>query len=175
MWLQKRSSRYALNLKTANQSFCMTLWPLIMHHCSKFGYKRFSSWGDIIHWSRWTFTRILNRYCDLDIDHNRAIQSIHKTIQLSCKRISSSEDILERHILIIWSFTVTLTLRAANQSFGKTIWRIMMHHHTKFSSKRFSNSEDIFWTNIHWHFEVLLWPWPSTQQSNFFIRHSDLW
>ena len=84
------------------------------------------------------------------------IQCVHKTIQLmmmchqtkfSCKRIRSSEDTLESHILIIWSFTVTL--KTANQSFWKTVWLIMMHHHTKFGSKRFSKSEDIFWTTIH--------------------------
>ena len=67
---------------------------------------------------RWTFAGILNLSCDLDLDHNRAIQSFHKTIQLmmmmchqtkfSRKRISSSEDMLESHVLIIWSFTGTV-------------------------------------------------------------------
>ena len=75
-----------------SQSSYMTLWPMMMHHHTKFGYKRFSSWGD------------------LDLDHNRAIQSFHKTIQImmmchqttfSCKRISSSEDIVET--VIFWS------------------------------------------------------------------------
>ena len=32
--------------------------------------------------SRWTFTGILNLSCDFDLDHNRAIKSFHKTIQL---------------------------------------------------------------------------------------------
>ena len=32
-----------LNLKTANQFSCMTLWPMMMHHLTKFGYIRFSS------------------------------------------------------------------------------------------------------------------------------------
>ena len=54
------------------------------------------------------------------------IQCVHKTIQLmmmchqtevSCKKISSSEDISYSHILIILAFTVTLTLKTANQSF----------------------------------------------------------
>ena len=94
--------------------------------------------------SRSTSTRILNLSCDLGL-HNKAIQSFYKTIQLlmmwyqtkiSCKRISSSEDRLESNTLIIWSFTVTLTLKETNQSFWKTIWLIMMHHHTKFGSTR---------------------------------------
>ena len=79
--------------------------------------------------SRWTSTGILNLSCNLDLDHNRAIQSFHKTIQLmvmchptkfTCKRINSSEDTLESHILIIWSITVALTLKTTNQSFLKT-------------------------------------------------------
>ena len=77
-----------------------------------------------IHWNSET------PFCDLDVDHNRAIQSFHKTIQLmmmchqakfSCKRISSSDNILKRHILIILSLTVTLTLKTANQSFSKLV------------------------------------------------------
>ena len=58
------------------------------------------------------------------------------------------------------SLTVSLTLKTANQSFRKTIWLIMMHHHTKVGINIFSNSEYVTWTNIHWHFEILLWPWP---------------
>ena len=37
-----------LNLKTANQTSCMTLWPTMLHHHTKFGYRRFSSWWDIV-------------------------------------------------------------------------------------------------------------------------------
>ena len=32
-----------LNLKTANQSSCMPLWPIMLHHHTKFGYRMFSS------------------------------------------------------------------------------------------------------------------------------------
>ena len=94
---------------------------------------------------------------------------------LLAEGISSSENILKSHILITLFLTVTLTLKTANQSFWKTIWLMMMHHHTKFGSKRFNESENIVWTNIHWHFEILMWPWPWTQQSNFSIKHSSLW
>ena len=143
-----------LNLHSA------TLWPMMLHHHTKFGYRR-SAAEEIS--SRWTFTGILNLFCDLDLDHNRAIQSFHKTIHLmkichqtkfTCKRTSSQDDILKGYILIIWPFTVTLTLKTANQSFWKTIWLIMMHHRTTFGSKRFRDLEHIIWTNIHWHFEI---------------------
>ena len=166
-----------LNLKTANQSSCMTLWPMMLHHHTKFGYTRFSSWEISF---RWTFTEILNLFCDLDLDHYKAIQSFHKTIHLmmmykqtkfSGKRISNSDNILKSHILIILSLTVTLTLKTANQSFWKTIWLIMMYHHTKFGSKRFRDLENIIWTNIHQYFEILQWLWPWAQQSNFSIKH----
>ena len=45
-----------LNLKTAKQSSCIILWLMMMHHPTKFGYKRFSSWGDIIQMNiQWDF------------------------------------------------------------------------------------------------------------------------
>ena len=87
----------------------------------------------------------------------------------------SAGQILKRHILITIPVTLTLTLKTANQSFWQTIWLIMMHHHTTFGSKRFSVSKDIIWTNIHCHLEILLWPWPWTQQSDFSIKHSGFW
>ena len=107
---------------------------------------------------RWTFTGILNLFCDLDLDHNQALQSFHETIHLMmmyhqtkfrCKSISSSDNIFKRHISKILSLTVTLILKTANQSFWTTVWLMMMHHHTEFSSKRFSDSEDIAQTNSH--------------------------
>ena len=164
-FLIKWALTVTLNLKTGNQSSCI-FWPMMLHHHSKFDYRRFSSRGDIIqmniHWN------ILNFFCDLDLDHNRAIQSFHKTIhpmmmchqtKFSCKRISSSDNISKSHIMIILFLTVTLTLKTANQYFWKTIWLIMMHLFTKFGSKRFSTSKDIIWTNTHRRFEILLWPW----------------
>ena len=91
-YMNIHSVTVTLNLKTENKSSCMMLWPMMIHHHNKFGYKRFSSWGDIVQIN-------ICLFCDLDLDHNRAIQSFHKTIQLmmvchqtkfSCKMISSS-------------------------------------------------------------------------------------
>ena len=96
------------------------------------------------------FTIFRNEYGGAVMVGMYAIQSFQKTLQhmmrchltkFSCKRISSLEYLLESHILIIWSFTVTLTSKIANKSFGKTLWLMMMHYHTKFGSKRFSSSE----------------------------------
>ena len=132
----------------------MTLWLIMMHHPIPSLVTEGSAVEEIS--SRRTFTGILNIFYDLDHDHN-TIQSFYKKIHLmmvchktkfSCKRISSSDNILKRHILIILSIIVTLTLKTTNQSFWNTIWLIMMHHHTKFGGKRLNDSENIIWTNI---------------------------
>ena len=64
------------------------------------------------------------------------------------------------HIFIIWALAVTLTLTTVNKFFCMKLWPIMLHYHTRFGSKMFCGSEDITRTNIHWHFEPSLWPWP---------------
>ena len=49
-----------LILKTANQPACMTLWTMMKHYYTKFGYKRYSSSGDIIQLnSHWNFEHFL--------------------------------------------------------------------------------------------------------------------
>ena len=107
--------------------------------------------------SRWTFTGILNLFCDLDKDHNKEIQSFHKTIHLivmyqqtkvSCKRICS------------WNFAVTLTLSTTIQFLCKTLWFMIMCHQTKFGSKRISSSKDTVEMEIFWSYELLQWSWP---------------
>ena len=59
------------------------------------------------------------------------------------------------------------------QYFRKTLWlMMMMQYHIKFDYKQLNNSDDIMWINIQWSLEPSLWPWPWTQQSNLFTRHS---
>ena len=108
--------------------------------------------------SRYTFTEIVNLSSDLDHDHNRAVQSFHRTIRLMLmcnqtnsgrKRISNSEDNNRNcNILIIWALAITLTLKIANQSFCMTLRLMMMHHNIKFGNKLFGGLEVIIWTNI---------------------------
>ena len=128
------ASNVTLTVNTANQSSCMTLWPMMMHHHTKFGYERsYQVWlrkvipslvtkGSVVEEisSRWTLAGILSLSCDLDLDHKRAIESFHQIIQLmimcyqtkfSCKRLSSAENISESHILIMWSVTMIFTLK----------------------------------------------------------------
>ena len=47
------------------------------------------------------------------------------------------------HILIIWAVTLTLTLMVAKQSFQKTVWLMVIHHHTKFGNKTLNSLEDV--------------------------------
>ena len=55
-------------------------------------------------------------------------------------------------------------LIVAKQSFCKTLWLMMMHHHTRLGYKKLNSSKDVVWTSIQSCFEYLLWPWPRTQQ-----------
>ena len=134
----------------------MTLGFMMVYRYTKFGYRKFSGCGDIvemnIHWMNLSF--------DLDLDHNRAIQSFHKTIQLiimchQTKLIQLQKDqqfrrYIRKSSFLTRSFTVTLTLKTTNRYFWKTIWPMMMPHRTKFSSSmRFSISDDSLWINSH--------------------------
>ena len=149
-----------LNLKTASKPSRMTLQPMMSHHHTRFGYKRFSSFLPDDHsldfksfLCPWSWPQqsnpIFHKTFKLMIMGHQTIRLMMMAIKVkfSCKRISSSEDTLKSYILIIWSFTVTLTLKTANQSFWKTIWLMMMHHPTQFGSKRLCGSVDIVWTN----------------------------
>ena len=114
-----------LTLKTANQSFwkticsqwCITIPSLIVKGLT---IKKISS-GQ-------TFINILNFAITLTL--NTIIQFLHKTFWLmimhyqtkfGSKRISSSEDIAECHILILWALAVTFTLKIAYQSLACTL------------------------------------------------------
>ena len=137
--------------------------------------------------SRYTFTEIVNLSSDLDHDHNRAVQSFHRTIRLMLmcnqtnsgrKRISNSEDNNRNcNILIIWALAITLTLKIANQSSCMTLWPMMVHHQFKFAFRRFSSWGDIIQMNRHRYLETFLWLRPRQQhcKSNLFTRQSSLW
>ena len=73
----------------------------------------------------------------------------HNTIQLmmiyhnfGCK-ISSSVDMVETVISDYICLHCDLDLEGSEPSFWKTIWLMIMHHHTKFGCKRLSDLGDI--------------------------------
>ena len=155
-----------MTLKIPNQSFHMTLCPMMMHHHT--GYKRFSGLNIL---SRQTFMEIFNLHCDLDLQSSneilftRTIQHnmIYHQIKSACKRINSSEGITET--VIFWSYKILLWPWPWRDIQTKML-PFMMHNNTKFGYKRFSGSGDITWIIIHWHFELSLRPWSWTQQFN---------
>ena len=101
---------------------------------------------------RWTVTGILNLFCDLDLDHNRAIKSFHKTIHLMMchqkkkvylRKDQHSEKILKSNILIILSLIVTLILNTTIQFLYKTLWLMMTEWFRKYHQDKHSLT---FWT-----------------------------
>ena len=127
-----------------DQSSCTSFWPIMCHHHTKFGYRRFSSRGDIIqmniHWNSELF--LWPWLLPWPQQSNPIFMMMYHQTKFTCKRISSSDNISKSQILIILFLTVTMTLKTANQSFWKTIWPIMMHHHIKLGSKGFSDLEN---------------------------------
>ena len=155
----------------------------MLHHHTKFGYRRFSSWGDNPDEHSlefWTSSVTLTLTTTEQSNHfTRRLMMMYYQNKFSCQIISNSDNVLKSHILIILSLTVTLTLETANQTFWKTIWLIIMHHHTnlvvkglaiqkissgqtfiKFGCQGINSSENIVERVIFWSYEPSLWPWP---------------
>ena len=95
--------------------------------------------------------------CDLDLKHSNPILQ-QKTpaydAVLSNQVWLQTDQEFRRykrnsHILVINTFTVTLTLNTMNKFFCMTFWLKMLHNHTTFGDKMFCGSEDIVRTNIH--------------------------
>ena len=78
-----------LNLKTANQSSCMILWPMMMHYHTKYGSKRFSNSENIIN-------DILKFCCDLDLEQ----LMLYYQTKFACKWTSTLKDRVE--IVLFW-------------------------------------------------------------------------
>ena len=92
---------------------------------------------------------------------------------------------LDKHTLTFLTFTVTLTLiessnpvllffsqdtLATDDVRSDQVWLPSKKSHIldlRFGIKMSCGSDGIIRTNIHWHFEPFLWPWPWTQQSHF--------
>ena len=60
-----------LDLEDSKTIFCMTLWPMMMHHHTTFGGTRCSGSEGII----WTVIDILKFCCDLDFEDSNSISS----------------------------------------------------------------------------------------------------
>ena len=64
----------------------------------------------------------------------------HQT-KFGCQGSNCSENIVQSHTLTITALAVTLTLKIATtekqqqQNFSRSLWLMMLHHHTKFNKK----------------------------------------
>ena len=116
--------------------------------------------------SRSTVTGILNLFCDLDFNQNRAQSNLFTkqsslwwcVIKLWLQKNQQFRRYIRNSYFVYVILYCDLTSKTANWSFWKTIWPIKMHNHIKFGSKSLSGSEVIIWTNTHWHFEIMQWP-----------------
>ena len=101
-----------LNLKTTNLFSCMTLGSMMVHHHTKFGYKRFSGWGNIvqmnIHWNTYPFLWPWTQHSSLFTRQSSSWLGAIIPIYFSCERISNSEDI--KSFLVTWILHCDLDL-----------------------------------------------------------------
>ena len=156
-----------LTLKIKKQSSCMTLWLMMMHQTIKFGNKVFGSLVGII-WTTLTFwpfavTLTLIAVFQFFSQDTLAYDGVSSD-QVWLPRNQQFRRYSRKSYFDHMSPCCDLDLENRNQFFfHMTLWLIMLHHHTKFGNKTFCSSGDIIWTNIQWHFELLLWPWPWMQ------------
>ena len=156
-----------LALKIANQPFCMhsdswwcTTIPSLVTKCLVV--QKISS-GQTLTFGPFAVTLALNALIQI-FNKTFWLTMIYDQTRFSCQRISSSEDIVER--IIFWSYEPSLWPWTCYYNNNKNLHDALahdLHHHTKFGNKMFCGPKIIIHTNIHWHFEPSMWPWPCTQ------------
>ena len=124
-----------LDLKIANQFFRTALWPMMMHHHTKFGYIRFSSWEDIIHMNiHWNFEPLLWPWPWTRQNTLSFSQTTQLMVAVGSKRINVSDDTVENHNLTIWNLHCDLDLEDCKMVFSPQL--MMMQHYAKSGNKK---------------------------------------
>ena len=177
-----------LTLQIVNKCFCMTNCLVIIHHHTKFGKKWLSGSGDteqtpLDTWRKydldkysltcWTFavTLTLNAVIPFFPQNTPAYDAVLSNQVWLRTDQQFRNNSRNSHALNIWALVVTSTLKIVNQFFCMTHCLMILHHNTKFGTNGWvvqeilsrhdqTLGENIIRTNIHWHFEPLLWPWP---------------
>ena len=152
-----------LTLKIANQSFCMTLWLIMMHHNTKFGNKMFGglqdSSGQTLTFWPFAVTLTLNVVIQFFSNSTLANDDVSPDQVWLPRNQQFRKYSRKSNILIIWALTVTVTLKvvqwakkiSTTKNFNMTLWIMMLNRHNKFGNKMFCDSENIIQTNIHWY------------------------
>ena len=156
-------------MKTANQSFHFGSWCCITIPTLEINA---SVVQEIV--SGQTFIDILTFDCDLDLEHSDPMlfhpalryMTMYDQTQIDCKRVSSSEDLVETVIFWLYNPCCDLDLEQANHFFP--VWHSdsIIRYDTEFGSKKLNGSGDILRTNICWEFKPSLWPWPWARRFN---------
>ena len=168
-----------LTLKIANQSFHMTLWSMMLHHQTKFGYKRFSSWEDTtqknIHWHfesllwpwPWTQQNILifsKEYpayaIKPSLQHNTPAHDITSPYQVWLQKVEWFQSYHPDNIP--WHFKPSLWPWPQQSKFSKDkpVYEHVPSNQTKFDWKRIKSIELRVKTVIFWLNRPLPWSWP---------------
>ena len=125
----------------------------------------------------WTFAVTLTLNAVIPFFHRTLwLMVLYYQTKFGCKLTCSLEDTTEIVIVLLykplplpWHWTQWTNFSAWHSG----LWCCITI--PRFGNEMFCGSEDIVWTNIHWHFEPSLLPWPWRQQSHFSKGHSSLW
>ena len=161
-----------VTVKIATQCFCMTHQLMMLPNITKFGYKRLSSSKDIVQTNfNWNFQHLL---WPSPWAHQSSIFPRHyglwSTIKLS---VVAKETLAQKSQWWYFSYicfleqalTVTLTLKTETHLVLHDMCPTLMCQQTKFGYKRFSGSDDTFWTK-QWHTDRVI-PVPTPPPHNF--------
>ena len=120
-----------------------------------------------------TFYEVFNLRFERDCEYSNA--SVHTTrrlvimyrqIKFGRKRISSSENMVKL-VFRLYDSLLWSRPRKYQTIFLCNTPAHLTHQDTKFD---YSGSENIIWTKRLWNFGPSLWPWPWTQQTDFFFH-----
>lgn len=122
--------------------------------------KRQACWVQV--YSKGTFMEVLNLYYDRYLEHsnpifqqsNDADNDVPANVFV-CEKgplLTSRSGTNGPSLCFVWSLTVIVTWKIANQSLQLPLQFMMMHHCATFGLKHFNSSENVIRTNVNWHF-----------------------
>lgn len=119
-------------------------------------------WKDRLAEFKFTAKEVLNLYYDRYLEHsnpifqqsNDADNDVPANVFI-CEKgplLTSRSGTNGPSLCFVWSLTVIVTWKIANQSLQQPLQFMMMHHCATFGLKHFNSSENVIRTNVNWHF-----------------------